>query len=40
MGVRLPTTEQWYEHFRQAGFSAVTSTALPMPGSRLFVAER
>ncbi|MGC5289625.1 class I SAM-dependent methyltransferase [Micromonospora sp. DT231] len=40
MGVRLPTEDRWRELFRQAGFSEVASTALGMPGSRLFVATR
>ncbi|WP_409471660.1 class I SAM-dependent methyltransferase [Streptomyces sp. HC307] len=39
MDVRLPTEEDWHEAFRRAGFTKVSSTPLPMPGSRVFVAQ-
>jgi SAM-dependent methyltransferase len=38
MGVRLPSEDQWRAAFERAGFTDVTSTALRMPGSRVFVA--
>jgi SAM-dependent methyltransferase len=39
MGVRLPSEDEWRAAFGRAGFSDVTSTPLPMPGSRMFVAS-
>ncbi|MEU8877661.1 class I SAM-dependent methyltransferase [Streptomyces javensis] len=38
MNVNLPSAEVWHEAFRRAGFEDVTSTPLPMPGSRMFTA--
>ncbi|MEU2358672.1 class I SAM-dependent methyltransferase [Streptomyces misionensis] len=39
MGVELPTQEWWEAAFRRAGFTSVHSTALRMPGSRMFVVS-
>ncbi|WSQ12840.1 methyltransferase [Streptomyces sp. NBC_01231] len=38
MDVRLPPEQEWRAAFRRAGFTGVTCTPLPMPGSRMFVA--
>jgi len=38
MEVDLPPVDVWHEAFARAGFTDVTSTPLPMPGSRVFVA--
>ncbi|MDT0464455.1 class I SAM-dependent methyltransferase [Streptomyces gibsoniae] len=40
MDVRLPAEEEWRAAFRRAGFQNVGVTPLPMPGSRVFVAQR
>ncbi|MBD3003744.1 MULTISPECIES: trans-aconitate 2-methyltransferase [unclassified Streptomyces] len=40
MGVRLPDEEEWQSAFRRAGYSEVSATPLPMPGSRVFVAAK
>lgn len=40
MEVRLLSENEWRAAFETAGFGEVTTTPLPMPGSRLFVATR
>ncbi len=39
MDVRLPTEADWRAAFHRAGFHDVSATPLPMPGSRVFVAQ-
>jgi len=40
MEVQLPSESEWRAAFIRAGFSEVTLTPLPMPGSRLIIATR
>jgi SAM-dependent methyltransferase len=40
MGIRLPSEQEWEEHFRAAGFSKVECLPQILPGGRLFVATK